>query len=250
MLVLRYYLWIAPPVLLAILLAFLWRRGFQKQSQSFVAYLVVQEIAYLAEFVVAIHHPFPAMTYGWTLLFGNAVSSIFELAVIYVLINRLLLTRFPSFATFRYVLGGLLAILVLVSAIISGTLSDVSVRFPINACHALDFAVSLVQVGMLLLFFMLNRVLRISWRNWVAGIALGFGVSACINLAGAVLRNYFGNPSIVAVDILEGTGFHICVVIWLVYFLLPERSFPVVDECLEKTELELWNHELEGVARQ
>ncbi len=247
---LRYYLFFAPQVLLAIVLVLLWHRRAQRQLPALVTYVIVELLGFLIVCWVAFHHPFSRITYAWVSLVANGIVAILELMIIYTLAENLVFSRFPSFSLVRFIFGGAVATLLLAAGAISGTLSNVSAMSATNIFHAIDFSTSLVKVGMLLLLFMLTRTLRISWRNWVAGIALGFGVSACINLAGAVLRNYFGNPSIVAVDILEGTGFHICVVIWLVYFLLPERSFPVVDECLEKTELELWNHELEGVARQ
>lgn len=81
-----------------------------------------------------------------------------------------------------------------------------------------------MKAGVLLTLFILTHTLRISWRNWVIGIALGLGVEACFDLAGSALRDYFGNSSLITVDVVETIGFHICVVIWLVYAPFFQRT--------------------------
>lgn len=248
MTLLRYYLFFAPEVFTAIVLVAMWSRKLQKQLPIFTAYMVFQLLWFVVVASVAFHHPFSKIAYSWVSLIGNGTVSILELGVIYILADRLVFSRFSSLPRLRVVFGGSLVTLLLAAGAISGTLSDVSARTATNLFHVIDFASGLVKAGMLFTLFLLTRTLQISWRNWLTGVALGLGVSACIDLAGASLRNYFGYRSLIPIDVVETIGFHVCVVIWLVYVFLPERAGPQ-GQGLEKIEIESWNQELEKIVR-
>src|SRR5947208_9725 len=86
----------------------------------------------------------------------------------------------------------------------------------------LDFFSSLIIAGMLIFLFVFSRALHISWRNRITGVALGFGIMACVNLSTAALRSELGKSGFVAVDITQMAAFHVSVVVWLVYLLLSE----------------------------
>ena len=81
-----------------------------------------------------------------------------------------------------------LAVLVLGAAIGAGAFSDISFGRVTNLFQAVDFSSNLIEAGMVLALFVFAPCSKISWRNWIAGIALGLGVSACINLVSAALR--------------------------------------------------------------
>jgi hypothetical protein len=255
MLFARYYFWIAPHLLLAILLVRLVRLRVQKQLPLFLAYVVFQLVQFLTAFVISlfifyIHSPLTTAVYRLVLLFGNGISTLLVIGVMYELANELVLSRSRLAPVLRPVFGGTLGALVLVAAISSGAMSDVSVHRVVNIFQVLDFSSSLVQVGMLLVLFVLNRVLQISWRSWTAGVALGLGISACIDLASAAWRAGFGSASFIAVDISEMAAFHVCVVVWLVYLFLPERARTFSGTGLEKNDLELWNEQVEKMVRR
>ncbi len=248
MLFLRYYLWIAPHVLLSIFLILMWYRGLHRQLPTLASYAIFGMFFFLTSLTLAFLHPFSRVAYQWVIAVGNAMNIIFVLCVIYELTKLLIFSRFSFLPALRAIFGGVLLALIFVTAAIAGTLSDVGVLSARNLFHVIDFSSGLMQVGMLLTLFILSRTLQISWRNFATGIVLGFGVSASIQLVGAALRNYFGSRSLIAVDIVEMSGFHVCVVIWLVYVLLPERTGPS-GKGLGKQELESWNRELERMVR-
>jgi hypothetical protein len=108
-----------------------------------------------------------------------------------------------------------------------------------------NFSSNLIEAGMVLALFIFARALRIPWHSWVAGVALGFGVSASINLASAALRAEWGVRAFIAVDLTQMASFHVCVVIWLVYLFLADRTPPFPDGELKISDLELWDQELQ-----
>lgn len=244
---LRYYLFIAPHVLLALFLLILWLRRLQTHIPVFTVYVIIEEIVFLCAMGVTLHRPFSRVAYSWVVLLGNGLTSVLVLGVVYKLADILIFSRF-SFPRLRTGFAGTLAALVLFAGLISGNLAKITVPVASNILHVIDFCAGLIQAGMLLLLLGLSRALHVSWRNFETGVALGFGVSACILLAGAALRDHFGHGSIIAVDILEMTTFHISVVIWLIYALLPEGARPP-GTGLDRRDLESWSQELRKMAQ-
>ena len=250
MFIASYYLWIAPHILLGIfLICLLWRR-LQRKLPIFVAYVVFELVQFILLFTIFLHSPFPAAIYKWTLVFGTGISSILELGVIYELANELLLSRSSLGSALRPALQIILALLLLGAAIGSGAFSGISVQRVTNIFEMIDFSTNLIEAGMVLSLFIFARALRVSWHSWIAGVALGFGVSASIDLVSAALRAEWGKRAFVAADLTQMAAFHVCVVIWLVSLFLADRTPPFTDAKLKISDLELWDEELQRMVQR
>ena len=249
MLLASYYFWIAPHILLGIFLICLFARGLQWRLPIFLSYVVFELLQFIVLFAIFRHSPFRADIYKWTLVVGESISSILELGVIYELANELLLSRSTTRVVFRRALQAILALLVLSAAIGSGAFSGISVQRVVNIYEMLNFSSNLIEAGMVLSLFIFARVLRVSWHSWVAGIALGFGISASIDLISAALRAQWGERAFTAVDLSQMASFHICVVIWLVYLFVADRTPPFPDGKLKISDLEPWDHELQRMVQ-
>jgi hypothetical protein len=103
---------------------------------------------------------------------------------------------------------------------------------------------------MVLALFIFARALRVSWHSWVAGVALGFGVSASIDLVSAALRAQLGERAFSVVDLTQMAAFHVCVVIWLVSLFLADRTPPFPDGKVKISDLELWDQELQRMVQR
>jgi hypothetical protein len=102
-----------------------------------------------------------------------------------------------------------------------------------------------MQCGLLALLILFSSYLRLSWRSQVFGIAAGLGIFASVDLATAALRVRTGAAAANYVfDFVTMSTYHCCVIIWLVYFLLPESPGQVPKD-LPKNDLEQWNTELQ-----
>ena len=250
MLFASYYLWIAPHILLGIFLIYLLGRGLQRQLPVFVAYVVFELVQFIVLFTIFLHSPFPDAIYKWTLVAGEGIGSILELGVIYELANELLLSRSTLGSVLRPALQAILALLLLGAAIGSGAFSGISVQRVINIFEMINFSSNLIEAGMVLALFLFARTLRVSWHSWVAGVALGFGVSASIALVSAALRAEWGKRAFVAVDLTQMAAFHVCVVIWLVSLFLVDRTPPFPDGKLKISDLELWDQKLQRMVQR
>ena len=250
MLYASYYLWIAPHILLSGFLVCLVRRRLQRQLPIFVGYVVFELVQFAALFTVYLHSPFSPVIYKWTLVVGTGMGSVLELGVIYELANELLLSRSTLASILRPALQVILAFLVLGAAIGSGALSEISVQKVTNIFQVLDFSSNLIEAGMVLALFIFARALRVSWRSWIAGVAMGFGVSASIDLVSASLRAEWGYRAFIPADLTQMAGFHICVVIWLVSLYLADRTQLFPNEKLKISDLELWDQELQRMVQR
>ncbi len=249
MLFARYYLWIVPHILLAGVLVGLFRRALQRQAPIFVSYVAFELIQFIVLFAIFLHSPFQQDLYQWVLVFSNGIGSVLGLGVVYELANKLLVSRSSVAPILQSILRATLAILLLGAAISSGVLSEISPQRVTNIFEVVDFSSSLILAGMLLALFVFARALQVSWRNWITGVALGFGISACIDLASAALRAGFGHSSFIAVDLTQMAAFHISVVIWLVFLFRSERTPVFPDEKLKLSDMESWNEELTRMVR-
>lgn len=250
MFIASYYLWIAPHILLGIFLICLLCRRLQRKLPIFVAYVVFELVQFILLFTIFLHSPFPAAIYKWTLVVGEGISSILELGVIYELANELLLSRSSFGSVLRPALQIILGLLLLGAAIGSSTFSGISVQRVTNIFEMINFSSNLVEAGMVLSLFIFARALRVSWRSWVAGVALGFGVSASIDLVSAAMRAEWGKRAFIAVDLTQMAGFHVCVVIWLVSLFLADRTLPFPDSKVKISDLELWDQELQRMVQR
>jgi hypothetical protein len=78
-------------------------------------------------------------------------------------------------------------------------------------------------------------------------MALGFGIMACINLSAAGLRSGLGKSAFMAVDITQMAAFHLCVLVWLVYLYLPDRTAAFTGSGLAKSDIQVWDQELQRI---
>jgi hypothetical protein len=250
MLFTSYYLWIAPHFLLGIFLIFLLGRGLQRQLPIFVSYVVFELVQFIVLFTIFLHTPYHAATYKWALVIGAGISSIFELGVIYELANELLLSRSALGSVLRPTLQVILALLLLGAAIGSGAFSGISVERVTNIFEMSDFSSNLIKAGMVLALFIFARALRVSWHSWIAGVALGFGISASITLVSAALRAEWGQRAFLAADLAQMAAFHVCVVIWLVSLFLADRTPAFPDGKLKISDLQIWEQELQRMVQR
>lgn len=249
MLFARYYFWIAPHVLLAVFLAAMLLRKLHARLPTFTAYVVFELVQFLVLLILGVQSPVPLTAYHWVLVCGSAISSLLVLGVIEQLADGLLFSRSSLRRVLRPVLRGILAGLVLIAAVVSGALWQTDLETVRNAFETVDFSSSLIQAGMLATLFILTRVLRISWRSWAAGIALGFGVSGSIDLASAGLRAILGSTALRVIDVTQMAGFHVCVLIWLVYAFQSEKKPPFTQK-LKQSDLELWDQEVRRMVQR
>jgi hypothetical protein len=252
---LLFYLWIAPHALLGLVLIFLLRRKLRSRFPFFFYYCLFQLVSFLASFGIYIQwtilHPDKISDlYYDVLIAGVGVSALLEFAVLYEIANELILSS-PYLARnlhplLRWAAGASLLLAVVVSAM----LSRPDLAKVITLFQTLALSANLIEVALLLTLLVFTSALGISWRSLPAGIALGLGVSAAAELGASALLSQFGRSGYVTTDLIRTIAFSICVLIWLVYVLLPERTKARRADDLQLSDLELQVQELQKMVRR
>jgi hypothetical protein len=251
MLFLRYYLWITPHILLGVVLIASLPRRLHRQLPIFVAFVIFEILQFLVLFTASrFVRPSSIGVYLWFLTAGAMINGLLRLGVVYELTQSLILSRTALEEALRPVFTWTLAAMVVIAAVTSGSLRDVGRERLLNGFQILDFSSNLIFAGMLVVLFFFSRVLQVSWRGRATGVALGFGISACINLASAALRSGLGKTAFIAVDLTQMAAFHVSVVVWLIYLWLPDRTPALVGSGLGKSDIQFWDQELQRMTRQ
>ncbi len=247
-----HYLWVVPNVLLLILAALIWRRELRKQFPVFLIFAVViaieQLVVYAADVIPAVSGP----TF-WRLFWaGLLVEALVKFALIGELFGSVF-GQYDSVANLgRKVIRGVGIALVLVATIAAAFAPVDNPRFTvISHAHILDQTIYLIECGLLLFIFLFAAYFKLGWNNASFGIALGLGISACVHLATwAVMANGGMMDKRHLLDFLNMATYHICVLIWFYYLLLPRKVVTTSAVPLPEHSLAVWNQELERLLHQ
>jgi len=248
---LRFYLYIAPQLLLALALALLVRRRLAKLYPFFLAYQISQLVyfgASLAAYFWALSDPVRlTRKYQWVVTYGVALSALFEFGVLYELADQILFSRLKHSQSFRHLLRWTAAILVLGGSVFSALLTRADLSRVMGTFQALTLSVNLIKVGFMAALILLTRFLNVSWKGLSAGITLGFGISAAAEFGATAL---FTTNANVTADIIRMAAYHLCVVIWIIYIVRQNKPRPVTTNQVPLEQLERQIEELQKVVRR
>jgi hypothetical protein len=252
MLFVRWYLWLAPNVLLLPCLYGLLRRGNHQTFPLFVAYIAAQLAVFAAALPVAlalVGSPSYMLVSRRVLIADVGVSGLLGLGVMYELADKLIATRASLKPVMQHLMRWTVAFLILIAAFSTALIPQSGIEQIMKVFQVLDFSSNLVKLGLLLVLVGFSRVLRVSWRSLPAGIALGFAVSAAAEMAAAPLFSELGRSYYQRLDLIRMVAFHACVLIWLVYIFLPGNPPSFSGHRPDRTDLEAWDQELQKMVR-
>src|ERR1700730_5933998 len=247
-----HYLWVAPNILLLGLAALMWRRRFHKQFPVFVVFSFVTAITQLTIYVA---DTIPSVSWQvfWRIFWvGLLVEAIVKFALIGEVFGRLF-GHYPSVAS----LGTLLIRGVGVTRVLLATLAAAyshkdNIYWIISGAHILEQAIYIIECGLILFLFIFAAHFRLSWPRPIFGITVALGISACVHLATwatmatSDLLVYGRN----LLDFLNMATFHVCVLMWCYYLLVPQKIAPKSTVRLPDHSLEVWNRELERLLQR
>jgi hypothetical protein len=247
---LRYYLWIAPHLLLGFLLISFLRRGLQKRLPFFLAYVVFE----LVQFLILLVLNLPAFSrghYSRVYVLGLVVSTFLKFGIVYELCTDLVVSHSSLATTLRPLMRWMAALFALVAAlVVAAALPGARIQGVEDVFHFLQLSASVILAGLLIVLFVFTKVLRISWHSFATGVALGFGVFAAIEVATAAFRANFADPGNIVIDLLQMAAYHSCVVIWLVYVVLDRPATNFSGTGLQKSDLQFWDQELQRMVQR
>jgi hypothetical protein len=107
----------------------------------------------------------------------------------------------------------------------------------------------LMQCGLLLLFFLFERRLALSWRSSSVSVAIGLGTTAAVGISLSFVNTHF--PAWVPVfDFVSNASSLGIAVFWLTCFARPEPARKNVMDSPSKVIFQRWNEALLATAAQ
>lgn len=224
---LQYVLWYAAPVLQLGILVLMWRRNLPAEFPFFFFYTGLQLIGFFVKFFV--YHKAEDY-YFWTFWTHTAISIFAGLAVIHEIFAH-------AFRPYRGLqdLGNILyrwVMMVMLVVSLLAIASDITGGSHMVATWllALDRLMRLMQCGLLLFIALFASRLGFTWRHYIIGLTMGFGLFAATELALVTVRGHIGSGSDSMLAMLRSAAYVIAVFIWFAYLLSPEparRGVPV-----------------------
>src|SRR5271157_3556270 len=247
-----HYLWVAPNLLLALLGIVLWRRGLHKELRGFFIYARFQAVQWAVLYPIDLIPSIPAVDY-WRVYW---VSVLFESIIVFFLISDIFADVFGSYAVIAH-LGKLLirwgGALLLITATAIAARAPIDNRvWVVSATHILQEVMYIVVSGLIVLLFASAGYFRLAWKHRVFGIALGMGVSACVHLAtwAVAANDALPDSRRNALDLLNMATFHVAVLIWFYYLLVPQKVATKSVVPVPESNLAVWNREMERLLQR
>jgi len=241
------YLWVAPNVFLFALAFLIRRRGLHKQFPVFQIFAIVTAIEQLAVYAADVIPSISGVMF-WRIFW---VSLLIEAIAKFALIGEIfgfLFVRYSSLANFgKRAIQGLGILLVAVATIAAAYAPVDNPHYSvISHAHILDQSIYLIECGLLVFIFIFAAYFHLTWNRIPYGIALGLGISACVHLGTwAVIANGGLLNQRPLLDFLNMATYHLCVLIWCYYLLVPQKEATKSAVSLPDNNLAIWNRELE-----
>jgi hypothetical protein len=246
-----HYLWVAPNILLLILAFLLWRRRTWRQFPAFFAFAVFSSIGQLAVYTADVLPSITGETF-WRVDWASlGVEGILKFAVIGEIFAAVF-GSYPSLARLAKVLIRSVGVGLVLAASLAAAYAPRNQAGIVYGAHLLEQTIFLVESGLLLSIFLLSSYFNLSWGRQTFGITLGLSVSACVHLATWAL---FANAALPKPDrtpliFLNMATFHVAVLTWFYYLLVPQRVVTKSAVSLPENNLAVWNRELERLLQQ
>ena len=206
------FLWVAQPLLQLPVAIVVWRRHLYKQFPVFLGYLVMQIGVFAITYSV---YGLNGLWYFWLYWGSMALDAVLSFKII----HEIFLDVFRPYHSLKdlgtpvFKWAGL--VMLLVSAVVAA--SNSFDQDPVaHAVLTLQRSVRLVQVGLILFLILFSRFLGVSRKQTSFGIALGFGISAGVELMLLAMRTggLIGHSSL---NLINMTCFNLAILTWLGY---------------------------------
>jgi hypothetical protein len=242
-----HYLWVAPNALLLVLAVLLWRRTLHKHYPVFLVFCVVTGVEQIALYVAGILPSVSPITWWYMLWAGLLVEALIKFCLIGEIFGAVF-GLYPSLAGLaKLLISGVGVILLLLATVAAAYTPRKNIYWIVSGAHVLEQTIYMIECGLIVFLLIFTTYFKLRWTRSSFGIALGLGISACVHLAtwalmaGADVSAYYGN----LLNFLNMVTYHVCVLIWLYYFLVPQKHVSTSVVPVPENNLAIWNHELE-----
>jgi hypothetical protein len=241
-----HYLWVGPNLLLLSLGFLSLRRGIHKEYPFFVAFCFIAPLDQLTVYIGDVT-PWVSAENFWRIFMASLVI---EGLLKICLIGQIFGNVFGSYSSIAE-LGKRITRVLAVGLLLFAVAGAAYVRrdnnhWLISGSHLIEQTIFIVESGLLLFIFLFASHFLIRWRGRCFGIAVGLALSSCIHLATwAVMANGGMIDKRSILDFINMAAYHVCVLIWFYYLLVPQKQPTISAVSLPENNLAIWNRELE-----
>jgi hypothetical protein len=245
-----HYLWIAPDVLLACLAFVMWKRRLYRNFPAFFYYLLFESVSLAVTYALDISPTISGDAY-WRTYFGCSVIEVFVKFAVMGEIFTSLLRPYPPLGRLARLLVTSLGVILIFAATIIAAYSTTSDYWVISATRILGRSANVVQCGFIFFLFAFAAHFNLSWSRITFGITLGFAIISSVYLGyWALMADWLFGVKSYLLDFVGMATYHLCVLIWFYYLLVPERKATTPAVLLPENNLAIWNRELERLLQQ
>jgi hypothetical protein len=236
---------ILAPILphLAILFV-LFRKQLHKEVRWFVLYLATT-VAYLPVLFV-VYQLRDARSYFYLSWLFNSIGLVLAFMVI-LDVARNVLSGYAAIQRLALGFVATVGVALLSLATYVGTLGAPD-QDPIMAFLLIfERSIRIVQIGLIVSLFAFVALLGLNWKNYVFGIALGYGLYASASLSLIAYVAQVG-PKVAYISIIiDQFAYLSMLAIWMTYVLQTEPAKRVLFPASARQDLERWNRALAEV---
>jgi hypothetical protein len=229
----------------------MWKRGLHLQFPAFFCYVIFESLGGATIYAMDVNPSvFSDAVYWRSYLFFLALEVFVKFAVIGEIFTHLLRLYPPLGKLAKMLISGLGVALVFAATLIAVYASPASFWL-ISATRVLGRSVSVVQCGLIVFLFLFAAHFHLNWRRPVFGITLGLAIGVSVYLAHwALMASWLLGQKSYLLDFATMAAYHVCVLIWFYYLLVPQKIATTSAAPLPESNLELWNRELERLLQQ
>jgi hypothetical protein len=212
--IIMYLTWLMGPLFQITLLVLMVQRKLHGVFPRFFSYIIYQIVKSGILFLLYRVYPDNYFEAYWT---GNAISLMLGILVMDEILQHLLkqyggIQKLAS-VIFRWACG----LLLLLSIVNAFSTQETGADRVVSAVLAFDRSERVMQCGLCILLMVLCRFLRNCWRQHVFGIALGFGIFACVEMVVVSVVMYFGDGPGAIVSLVKSSAYNAVTVLWIMY---------------------------------
>jgi hypothetical protein len=236
----------------AALAVFLWRRGLHRAFPFFLTYLTFAVIEGCILYWMDILPSVSVQTFWEAFYVAAVIEGVIKFAVVGELFFQLLRSR-PTLAKVgSRLISGAGASLVLLAVAAAAYTPIIRGKLPlISRAHLLLQSSYVIDCGLALFLFLFAAHFKLTWNRQSFGIALGLGIVWCEQMAGwALSANGVLRDKGYLLDFLNMATYHVSVLIWFYYLLVPHKVATTSAVSLPENNLDIWNRELERLLQQ
>jgi len=223
--ILSWFLWVSANFLCALAVGIAYRRRCLSRLPIFFSYLVFSPLLmFIYLFLVALGSIFTRIQalYGWFLVFSILANFSLEIAVIYELWNKVVLSRFSVTNVLRPLPRWSAAVLVLVITIFAALLPQNPPARVVQVYSTLDISANLLDLGLVFILVVVSRLMGAAWGLLPTGAALGIAIGDAGSAARSALMNQMGAHLFMDV-IFEASSF-LAAAVWLTYVVKSTKA--------------------------